>query len=122
MEQWMIFFRKIRYLSFINTSIPVLYVPVFVSSSFCSLGGHTFGRKLLAQKSSVFCTSPKNLKTPPAASHTGTTQHPYNNSTPTTTTIADYNSTPTTAAPLPILVRKNKCSNNSTPTNTLPRQ
>ena len=39
MEQWMIFFRKIHYLNFIH---PVLYVPVFVSSSFCSLGGHTW--------------------------------------------------------------------------------
>jgi hypothetical protein len=55
MEQWMIFFRKIHYLSFIRTLTVCSFCILFVSSSFCSLGGHTFGRILLAQKSSVFC-------------------------------------------------------------------
>jgi hypothetical protein len=55
-----------------------------------TLGGNCWHKKV-----PFFVHHLKTLK-PPAASHTGTTQHPYNNSTPTTTTIEDYNSTPTT--------------------------
>ena len=62
MEQWMIFFRKIHYLSFIRTRTVCSFCILFVSSSFCSLedtGGNCWHKKV-----PFFAPHLKTLKPP----------------------------------------------------------
>ena len=83
MEQWMIFFRKIYYLSFIRTRTVCSFCILFVSSSFCSLedtGGNCWHKKV-----PFFATlEPPKTSPPSSIAHWDYTapiqqQHPHNN-------------------------------------------